>query len=63
MPVPTLQVPCQIVTESQEIVDLLAEIIRVSISLRKTGKGLHTACKSGLWPRKVESLPSQSCII
>ena len=63
MPVTALQVPSEIVTKWQEFVDLVAEIIRVSISLRKTGKRLHAICKSGLWPRKVQSLPSPCCII
>ena len=63
MPVTALQVPSEMVTKWQEIVDLLAEIIRVSISLRKTGKRLHAICKPGLWPREVQSLPAPSCII
>jgi hypothetical protein len=33
------------------------------ISLRKTGKRLHTIFEPGLWPRKVQSLPAPPCII
>jgi hypothetical protein len=63
MPVTALQVPSEIVTKWPGIVDLMAEIIRVSISLRKTGKRLHTIRKPGLWPGEVQSLPAPSCII
>jgi hypothetical protein len=62
MPVTALQLPSEIVTKWQEIVDLLAEIIRVSISLWKTGKRRHAICKPGAWPREVHSLPAPSCI-
>lgn len=62
MSVTALQVPSEIVTKWPGIVDLMAEIIRVSISLRKAGKRRHAICKPGAWPREVHSLPAPSCI-
>jgi len=63
MPATALRLPSEIVTKWPEIVDLVAEIIRVYISLRKTGKRLHTIRKPGLWPREVQRVPAPSCII